>query len=69
MAEAKKKELSKDIRELVVALAIANGHSRPDEYADKVQAAFAGELIVKPDPVEEVEEIVEGSGEFPDNGA
>lgn len=40
------------VRKFARALAVANGHSHPDEYADKVAAAY----VAPPEPAESDED-------------
>lgn len=59
------KEMPEGFREFAMAIAVANGHSHPDHYADCVTAAYAGSAL-PPHPTDtpdEPEEKPEEDGE------
>lgn len=39
---------AEDMKGIALAIAAANGHPDPDEYADKAVAAFTGEPVPAP---------------------
>lgn len=68
----KKKEVEQSEQfKLARAIAVANGHSHPDYYAECVEAAYLGnELPRNPtdDPLEDIKDEKDGGGEQEEQG-